>query len=225
MTPGGHVTGVDIDDRCLSLAQENASKSPLKDNLTFKVGDIRRLPFEDNSFDWVWSADVLYLWLFGGGGVEGVAVSIMNELTRVTRPGGTVALLFWSLHRLLPGYPLLEARLNATNAATFAGPRGIKPELHSSRALGWFQHPNLKEPRVQSFVIDIQPPFEEETRETLVGILRMYWDKTKPEVSPEDWREYQRLCKPDSPDFILDLPDYHGQITYSLYYARVQKAQ
>lgn len=221
VAPGGHVTGVDIDDRCLSLAEENASKGPLKDDVAFKIGDIRELPFEDNSFDWVWSADVLYLWLFGKGNVNEIAVPIMNELARVVKPGGTVALLFWSLHRLLPGYPLLEARLNATNAATFAGPSGIKPELHSSRALGWLQQANLKEPRAQSFVIDIQPPFDEETRETLAGILKMYWDKTKSEVSSEDWQGYQRLCRPDSSDFILDLPDYHGQIAYTLYYGGV----
>lgn len=221
VAPGGHVTGVDIDDRCLSLAQEKASKGPLKDNVAFKVGDVRKLPFEDNSFDWVWSADVLFLWLFGKGSVNEIAVPIMNELARVVKPGGTVALLFWTLHRLLPGYPLLEARLNATNAATFAGPSGIKPRLHSSRALGWLQQVNLKEPRAQSFVIDIQPPFDEETRETLVGILKMYWDKTKSEVSSEDWQEYQRLCRPDSSDFILDLPDYHGQIAYTLYYGGI----
>ncbi|MCK4443749.1 MAG: class I SAM-dependent methyltransferase [Thermoplasmata archaeon] len=217
VAPGGHVTGIDIDDGCLSLAQENASKSSLKDHVAFKTGDIRKLPFDDDSFDWVWSADVLYLWLFGKGSVNEIAVPIMNELARVVKPGGTVALFFWTLHRLLPGHPLLEARLNATNAATFAGPSGIKPILHSSRALGWLQQANLKEPRAQSFVIDIQPPFDEETRETLVGILKMYWDKTKSEVSSEDWQEYQRLCRPDSSDFILDLPDYHGQIVYTLY--------
>jgi ubiquinone/menaquinone biosynthesis C-methylase UbiE len=221
VAPDGHVTGVDIDDRALSLAEEKASKVPLKDNVTFKFGDIRKLPFEDNSFDWVWSADVLYLWLFGKGNVDEIAVPIMKELARVVKPGGTVALLFWSLHRLLPGYPLLEARLNATDAATFAGPNGIRPELHSSRALGWLQSAGLKEPRVQSFVIDIQPPFDEEMKETMVGILNMYWEETKPEVSSGDWNEYLRLCRPDSPDFILNLPDYHGQITYSLYHGGV----
>lgn len=225
VAPGGHVTGVDIDDRALSLAEKNASKHPLKDSVGFKNGDIRKLPFDDNSFDWVWSADVLYLWLFGKGNVDEIADPIMKELARVVKPGGTVALLFWSLHSLLPGYPLLEARLNATNAATFAGPGGIKPGLHSSRALGWLQKAGLKEPRAQSFVIDIQPPFDEETKETMVGILEMYWEKTESEVSSRDWNEYLRLCRPDSSDFILNLPDYHGQITYTLYYGGVKRLQ
>jgi demethylmenaquinone methyltransferase/2-methoxy-6-polyprenyl-1,4-benzoquinol methylase len=214
---------VDIDDRCLSLAKDNASKSSLKDQVVFKNGDIRRLPFEDDSFDWVWCADVLAMWLFGKGGVDEIAAPIINEFARVVKPGGTVAILFWSLHRLLPGYPLLEARLNATNAATFAGSYGIKPELHNTRALGWLQRADLEEPRAQSFMVDIQPPFDRETRRVMVGIIRMYWDETKPEVSSEEWQEYQRLCRPDSPDFILDLPDYHGQIGFTLFYAGVRK--
>jgi demethylmenaquinone methyltransferase/2-methoxy-6-polyprenyl-1,4-benzoquinol methylase len=31
---------------------------------------------------------------------------LLNELTRVVRPGGIVAILFWSSQMLLPGYPV-----------------------------------------------------------------------------------------------------------------------
>ena len=41
------------------------------------------------------------------------------------------------------------------------------------------------------------------------------------ELSEEDWAEYQRLCLAESPDFILDLPDYYAFYTYSMFRGRV----
>jgi demethylmenaquinone methyltransferase/2-methoxy-6-polyprenyl-1,4-benzoquinol methylase len=35
------------------------------------------------------------------------------------------------------------------------------------------------------------------------------------------WAEYQRLCLPESPDFILDHPDYYAFFTYSTFRGRV----
>jgi demethylmenaquinone methyltransferase/2-methoxy-6-polyprenyl-1,4-benzoquinol methylase len=221
VSPGGHVTGVDISDECLAVAEEKANKSRVRDQVSFQNGDIWNLPFEDDSFDWVWCADVLALWFLRSGSVEEVAGPVMKEFARVVKPGGIVAIVFWASQRLLPGYPLLESRLMATNAANFVGPHGIRPELHTSRTLGWFQHGGLKEPKVETFVLDLYAPFDEDTKRTLVGIFKMFWAEAKPEVSAEDWEEYRRLCELESPDFILNLPDYHGFITYSLFYARV----
>jgi demethylmenaquinone methyltransferase/2-methoxy-6-polyprenyl-1,4-benzoquinol methylase len=45
----------------------------------------------------------------------------------------------------------------------------------------------------------------------------MFWGKAEPEVASEDWAEFQRLCRPESLGFILNLPDYYAFITYSLF--------
>ncbi len=217
VSPGGHVTGVDISDECLLKAKEKAGKSDIPGQVSFQTGDIYDLPFEDDTFDWVWSSDVLYLWLMGNRGSEG-PLPVVKELARVVKAGGTIAFLFWSSQKLLPGYPLLEARLNATEAANFVGPHGIPPELHHSRALGWFFGANLKEPKVRSFIAEVQAPFTDEVRNALTGTFKMFWEKARAEVADDVWSEYQRLCNPGSSDFILNLPDYHCFITYSLFY-------
>ena len=41
------------------------------------------------------------------------------------------------------------------------------------------------------------------------------------EASAEDWAEFERLCTPGSPDFILDVPDYYAFFTYSLFRGRI----
>lgn len=222
VSPGGYVTGVDISKEGLEIAKEKLESSNLKKQVSFKMGDIFDLPFEENTFDWVWSADVLYLWFMGSKESPVSPQAVIKELARVIKPGGKIGLLLWSSQKLLPGYPLLEAKLNATEAANFTGPFGIQPKLHSTRALGWFQMAGLREPKVQNFVVEFQAPLSDDDKEALVGTFGMLWNKTKNEVSDDVWAEYKRLCSPVSPDFILNLPDYNGYIIYSLFHAFVE---
>ena len=147
----------------------------------------------------------------------------MRELVRVVKPGGIVAILFWSSQRLLPGYPLLEARLNATCAANFPYTDDTRSNLHILRALGWLREADLVEPQAHTFVADIHTPSDDATRSALTGSFQMLWGKAESEVTPEDWAKFQRLCQPESPDFILNLPDYYAFITYSLFYGKVAK--
>lgn len=216
-SPGGHVTGIDISPECLARAEETASKSELAEQVSFQYGDMRDLPFDDDAFDWAWNADTL--WPVAGKDPG----PLVRELVRVVKPGGIVAILFWSSQRLLPGYPLLEARLNATYAANFPYADDTRPELHILRALGWLQEAGLNAPQAHTFVADIHAPLDDAARNALTGSFQMFWRKAQPEVTPEDWAEFQRLCQPESPDFILSLPDYYAFITYSLFYGKVAK--
>jgi demethylmenaquinone methyltransferase/2-methoxy-6-polyprenyl-1,4-benzoquinol methylase len=54
-----------------------------------------------------------------------------------------------------------------------------------------------------------------------MALLEMRWPGVQSEVSQEDWAEFQRLCQPESPDFILDLPDYYAFFTYSMFQGKV----
>jgi len=175
------------------------------------------LPFDDDAFDWAWNADTL--WPVAARDPR----PLVRELARIVKPEGIVATLFWSSQRLLPGYPLLEARLNATLAANFPYTDDTKPELHILRAMGWLREAGLDDPQARTFVAGVHAPLDDAARNALTGSFQMLWRKAEPEVSPEDWAEFQRLCQPGSPDFILNLPDYYAFITYSLFYGKVAK--
>jgi ubiquinone/menaquinone biosynthesis C-methylase UbiE len=215
VSPGGHVTGVDISQESLARAKQIASKSRLAEQVSFQYGDMGDLPFDDDAFDWAWNADTL--WPVGGKD----PLPLVRELVRVVKPRGIVAILFWSSQKLLPGYPLLEARLNATRAANFPYTDGTRPELHILRALDWLQEAGLDEPQARTLVADIHAPSDDAARDALTGSFQMLWGKAEPEVTPRDWARFQRLCQPGSPDLILDLPDYYAFITYSLFWGRV----
>ncbi|KAF5417604.1 MAG: hypothetical protein C5S48_00115 [Candidatus Methanogaster sp.] len=58
-------------------------------------------------------------------------------------------------------------------------------------------------------------------RSALAALIEMRWVDVEAELSEGDWAEYQRLCLAESPDFILDLPDYYAFYTYSMFRGRV----
>ena len=217
VSPEGRVTGIDISPDGLARAEETASKSGLAAQVSFQYGDMADLAFDDDAFDWAWNADTL--WPVGGRD----PLPLVKELVRVVKPGGIVAILFWSSQRLLPGHPLLEARLNATWAANFPYTDDTRPELHILRALGWLREAYLDDPQVRTFVADIRASLDDAAQDALTGSFQMLWGKAKPEVAPEDWTQFQRLCQPESPDFILNLPDYYAFITYSLFWGKVAR--
>lgn len=206
----GHVTGLDIEEQFLVRGRSMASKSDLQERVSFIKGDIRKLPFEGELFDWAFSMDLV-------GYFKSAPVLLLKELARTVKPGGTIYILNWSSQMLLPGYPVLEARLNATSLGIAPFDAIMKPELHYMRALGWFKQAGLSKTKVQTFVGDINPPFSKEKRKALLDLYEMRWGGDNPELSEEDRLEYQRLCSGDSPDCILDIPGYYGFFTYSLF--------
>jgi ubiquinone/menaquinone biosynthesis C-methylase UbiE len=216
VAPDGHVTGLDLRPAVLALARETAAKSRLSQYVSFQEGDVRRLPFDADTFDWVWSVDCV-------GYAPGEPVPLLRALARVVKPGGSVAILAWSSQQLLPGHPLLEARLNATSLGIAPFVKGKRPELHFFRALGWFRDAGLQEPRARTFVGDVHAPLSDDIRSALLSLLEMRWGEPQSELSQEDWTEYQRLSQPSSPDLILDLPDYYAFFTYSMFTGRVPK--
>ncbi len=209
--PGGHVTGLDVLPEFLAHAEALAEELGLKDQVSVKQGDINDLPF-----DWLWSASAA-----GYGADQPLAQ--LGELARVVRPGGMVALLFYTSQALIPGHPLLEARLSATATGIAPFTVDMPPENHWLRAIGWFRDAGLKEVKAQTFVGEVQAPLSQGQRAALAALIEMRWSGAESEVGRETWAQYERLCAADSPDFIVDAPDYYGFFTETLFYGRVAR--
>lgn len=214
--PHGHITGIDILPELLAYGEAIAAKAGLADRVTFRAGDVGRLPFPGDSFDWAWSADCI-------GYPAGELALLLTELIRVVKPGGKVFLLGWSSQQLLPGYPLLETRLNATCSGYIPFLKGKSPDVNFTRALSSFRKLGLENARAQTFTGDIQAPLRDDQRTALLSLFEMLWGEPQPEVSAEDWAEYKRLCTPGSEDLILNLPEYYAFFTYLIFQGTVPK--
>ena len=198
----GHVTGLDITKEFLAKARSLLSKSSMGNRISFKEADACKLPFDENTFDWACSMDF-------AGYAPLDPVLLLKEMGRVVKPEGRVFLLMWSSQKLLPGFPVLEAGLSATSSGIAPFTTTMNPESHMMRGLGWFRRAGLMKPVARTFVRDVCPPLDPEIITALTDLFQMRWEGADSEVSPEDWAEYQRLCSPDSPDFILYLATYY----------------
>jgi len=83
--PNGHVTGLDISDSMVALAQRRCAEEPIKSRTTIIKADATALPFPAVSFDAAVSTQVYEY-------VPDVAQALA-ELHRVLRPGGRVLIL------------------------------------------------------------------------------------------------------------------------------------
>ena len=94
--PFGSLTGLDLTQAMLQRAQ---AKMDIRDSGAYSRGDMRHLPFADQSFDMVLST-----WALSHISPARLAVS---EASRVLKRDGVLVFLFWSL----PPFPLsLAAR-------------------------------------------------------------------------------------------------------------------
>ena len=79
--PALHVTGVDLSDEMLTEAENYARLQDLGQAVSFRKGNVQRLPFADGSVDLVVSTFSLHHW--------NDPVAVLDEVDRVLRPGGS----------------------------------------------------------------------------------------------------------------------------------------
>ena len=221
LPPGGRVTGIDICREGLLQARASSERAGLADNLACIRGDLLRLPFLDRTFDWAWCADALWPGPQSQGFLGMDLLPVLRELVRVVRPGGLVAVLFWSSQRLLPGHPFLEARLNATRAACYPFEEDWRYRDHILSAPIWLQDAGLEEIQGRTLAADLLSPLSGQVRDDLAACFQMLWGRAVPELSDADRMQFERLCGKESQDFIAYRPGYYAFITYTLFFGQV----
>jgi demethylmenaquinone methyltransferase/2-methoxy-6-polyprenyl-1,4-benzoquinol methylase len=197
---------VDKNPVLLSRAREISVEKGIADRVSFEEGDYcTHLPFDDGEFDWVWSSDCLgYL-------------PINDEVLRVIRPAGSLVISFWSSEQLLPGYPVLESKLRGTRSGLAPFSRNARSEEHPLRLLSTLRDAGLTGTTASTFVASVHGPLSEEIRRGMADILEMRWQGAEEELDADDAALFHQLTDPDSADFILNLPDYYGFFTYSVF--------
>ena len=87
VVPEGKITGVDISPEFLRIAQGYAASVGLSGSIQWCAGQAEFLPFQDASFDGLFAARLLMH--------VSDPQAVLNELVRVVRPGGRVAVMDW----------------------------------------------------------------------------------------------------------------------------------
>lgn len=214
--PSGHVTGLDLSRETATIGRRVVKDAGMERRISFEEGDVSELPFDNDSFDWAWSMDCI-------GYMPVEPVPLIRELVRVVSPGGGVAILAWSSEQLLPGYPKLEAHLDATTGGIAPYVEGKDPGHHFLRTLNWFEEAGVSQAKAQTYAGDVHAPMSTDSFGALEALIQMRWPGAEEELSEDDWAQYQRLCHPESPEYILNLPDYYAFFTYSMFSGIVKR--
>ncbi len=209
----GHVTGMDIATEYLDLARKQIEKK----NVDFIEGDVNSLPFDEDRFDWIWSMDTVWPGPKEMGCPSETPYPIVKDFHRVLRPGGRVHILFWTHQQLLPGYPLLEARLNTASSINALWSDGMDPSINWMNAGCWLERMGFSDISARTFLADINSPFDDIEIRALKILFPMLWGEAETGVRKEDWDLFQHITDPASKDYLLDNPHYHGYYTYSLF--------
>ena len=75
----------------------------------------------------------------------------------------------------------------------------------------------MEEITVWIFAGGVCAPFYDYIRSALTAFIEMRGVGVEAGSSEGGWAEYRRLCLAESPDFILNLPDYYVFYTYSMF--------
>src|SRR5688500_1222098 len=88
----GHVSGVDSSEAMLKLDRQRNATGVANGSMHLTTGDVRSLPFADDSFDRAFSIHCIYFW--------GEPLACLRQIRRVLRPGGVVAI---TIHLYISG--------------------------------------------------------------------------------------------------------------------------
>jgi len=89
-----HITGVDISEGMMEIGRKKLQEKGLSDKISLRYGDSEALPFADHSFDAITCA-------YGVRNFEHLEKGL-EQMCRVLRPGGRVAILEFSQPKKFP---------------------------------------------------------------------------------------------------------------------------
>ncbi len=157
---GCQVVAVDISEKMLTWTGQRARRERVADKITVQLGDVRDLPFEDNRFDAVIVESVLAF--------VADKIAAINELVRVTKPGGYVG--------LNESYWLKEPPAGIMEQSVYTGTDILqKEEWHEI-----WEMVSLEERKIEAYDLDIRQ--EVKDRISWVGwrsILPAWWRMLK----------------------------------------------
>ena len=210
----GQIIGLDLSDAHREHARRQIELHHFQQCVSLIEADLREaLPFAENAFDWIWSANVVWPSSFAN------PAAVVKELARVVKPGGILALFFtdWLRGKLLPGYATLERLHSNAAEMRYTGESVIAPHLQPEQAAGWLREAGVRGVQIRTYLAQYQAPLSPRVASALHACFVEEF-LTPPEISryvraagtgEAAWEIWLRLSDPSSPEYILKQEDYH----------------
>jgi demethylmenaquinone methyltransferase/2-methoxy-6-polyprenyl-1,4-benzoquinol methylase len=202
----GQVIGIEPEAERVEAARAVAGSRLPAGRLEFRQGDGTAIPLPDRSVDWVWCGDVLHHI------VE--TERALREFRRVVRPGGRIVVKESQLLSalFLPGHPELERRIQlAEIRRTLEEGGGRSFQERRQTTLASLRAAGLAGVATRSYLLERRAPLGAADRDYIQKTVfaRNWGDRLREGLAPEDWARRSALCEPDSPENVLESPDYY----------------
>ncbi|GAA1185955.1 hypothetical protein GCM10009654_49400 [Streptomyces hebeiensis] len=195
--PGGRVTAVDLAEENAGLAARRMRRARPVCPVDVRQGSVLALPYPDDSFDAVWCANtVQYL-------TDEELAGALAELSRVTRPGGTIAVKDMDAHLITarPGDPYLFADLFRAAGAV---PGYARQLLRGRELYRWLKRAGLTGVRQRTVLIEHHAPLSPAARQFYAAACARLAALAGPLGTGRAWEPY---LDPDAAAHPLDDPD------------------
>lgn len=211
--PDLKLTCIDASRDLLNVAEDIALRAGVQENILFEQVDILEPLFPDEAFDWVFSMDCLNY-------APELGIEALKHAKRMLKKGGKITLLGWSSQQILPGFPIIEARLNATQEGIAPFNERMDPDRHFLRSGKTLADLGFGQIKPQSFVQNINPPLSQDQMLALRDLVRMRWPDPSGPLPQKDQAVFERIMDEHSNQYILADPYYYGFFTYTLFSAQ-----
>jgi SAM-dependent methyltransferase len=198
------VVGLDTNFSFLRLARRRPIRRQESLQVLSLAGNALMLPFADESFDAVWCAQSLYS--------LPDPTTVLKEMRRVTRPGGTAAVLENdTLHEvILPWPPDLELAIRQAEWASFCGERSDPEKLYLGRYLPEaFHSAGFSSCSLKTHAVSRVAPIDEDVREYLQGYLSRLRERAAPYLSAQHLECFDRLLDHGGTNSLIDRADFN----------------
>lgn len=202
----GQVLAIDPSADHIAQSQQRIAAAAIGNRITLQQGSGTAIDADDHSVDWVWCSDVLHH--------IDAAVQALQEFTRVVRPGGSIFIKESQVLRalLLPGHLDLERHLQRADVEfQKQGSGQCSYQKRRQRTFETMRAAGLREISVRTTLVQRQAPLDDTARRYLQrGIFDRTWGpRIRPWLDEKVWAQRCRLCEADSPQSILNRPDYY----------------
>lgn len=214
----GHITATDLAPENVQLVAERIATSKLSVQcpVQTRVGSVLAIDDAEGTYDAVWCSAVLqYL-------SDDELNRALNEFRRVVRPGGLViikdfATTYWQFQPMDP--TLLWRWLDAGRRANVAYTKQILRNIQLPQIARHAGYANIK---TSTTLVERFAPISLADRDFLAGVLE--WLSKSAAALPlslEDIEQWRRTSDRQSPDYLLDSPDYYYAEGHILVVAQV----
>jgi arsenite methyltransferase len=200
----GRISAIDIAPENIAIVQAQAASGVFQCSVDARRADVRALPFADQTFDAVWSANVMqYL-------NQCELAEALAEFSRVLKPGGVLAVKDGDITALqvFPIPPTMLWRL--LDAWTRRGDQQIQGLLGSLALLRHVHRAGFASVSRRVTFMERTVPLRPPEAQFVGGLVEFFCGLAPTlDLSPADIEFWRRVGDPQSDHFILNEPDLY----------------